>query len=123
MTLQDLTLDFENKTISNTFIKGKDLIIQKVILALQCWTGDWFLDGDYGTNYGIRLDNKSLLLADMQDIILGVEGVLSVEDLDAKVVYQDLQHKNQRMFDISATIITEDEQQVEMNGLVPIVGV
>lgn len=123
MALQDLTLDFENKTISNEFIKGKDLIIQKVILALQCWTGDWFLDGDYGTNYGIRLENKSLLLADMQDIILSVDGVLSVEDLDAKVIYQDLEHKNQRMFSISATIITEDEQQVEMNGLVPIIGV
>lgn len=122
MALIDLSLDFENKTITNQFIKGKKLILQKVVLALQCWTGDWFLDGTYGIPYGLRLDNKSLLLADMQDIILGVDGVVSIQDLDVKITY-DGERKTQKVFNIYALIITEDDEQVILNGLVPIVGV
>lgn len=122
MALRDLSLDFENKTITNQFIKGKKLILQKVVLALQCWTGDWFLDGTYGIPYGLRLDNKSLLLADMQDIILSVDGVVSVQDLDVKITY-DGERKTQKVFNIYALIITEDDEQVILNGLVPIVGV
>lgn len=121
--MQDLTLDFENKTISNTFLKNKQLIIQKVVLALQCWTGDWFLDGDYGISYDLRLSNQSLLLADLQDIILGVDGVVSVEDIKVNLKYGDIVHKRQKYFDISATIITSSDEQVELNGLVPIIGV
>ena len=122
MALRDLSLDFENKTITNQFIKGKKLILQKVVLALQCWTGDWFLDGTYGIPYGLRLDNKSLLLADMQDIILSVDGVVSVQDLDVKITY-DGERNTQKVFNIYALIITEDDEQVILNGLVPIVGV
>lgn len=122
MALRDLSLDFENKTITNQFIKGKKLILQNVVLALQCWTGDWFLDGTYGIPYGLRLDNKSLLLADMQDIILSVDGVVSVQDLDVKITY-DGERKTQKVFNIYALIITEDDEQVILNGLVPIVGV
>ena len=122
MALKDLSLDFENKTITNQFIKGKKLILQKVVLALQCWTGDWFLDGTYGIPYGLRLDNKSLLLADMQDIILSVDGVVSVQDLEVKITY-DGERKTQKVFNIYALIITEDDEQVILNGLVPIVGV
>ena len=122
MALRDLSLDFENKTITNQFIKGKKLILQKVVLALQCWTGDWFLDGTYGIPYSLRLDNKALLLADMQDIILGVDGVVSVQDLSVKTTYEG-ERKTQKVFEIYALIVTEDDEQVILNGLVPIVGV
>ena len=122
MALRDLTLNFEDKTITNEFLKNKKLVLQKVILALQCWTGDWFLDGTYGIPYGLRLDNKALLLADMQDIILSVDGVISVQDLDVKITYEG-ERKTQKVFNISALIITEDDEQVILNGLVPIVGV
>ena len=88
--LRSLKLDFDNKTISNEFIKGKDLIIQEVILALQCWTGDWFLDGNFGIPYDLRLNSKALLLADMQSVIMSVDGVLSVQDLDIKIKYENL---------------------------------
>ncbi len=121
--MQDLTLNFEDKTISNTFLKGKQLTLQKVQLAIQCWTGDWFLNDSYGISYGLRLENKALLIADLQEIILGVDGVVSVEDVDVKVRYGDLTRKRQKFFDISAVIVTQDEQQVLMNGLIPIVGV
>lgn len=121
MALQDLTLDFENKTIINEFMKGKQLILQKVILALQCWTGDWFLDGTYGISYGLRLENKSLLLADMQEIILSVDGVVSVENLKVKITYDGVRN-TQKCFNVSGTIITQDDEQVTLNGLVPIVG-
>lgn len=121
MALQDLTIDFENKTIVNEFVKGKRLILQKVILAVQCWTGDWFLDGDYGIPYDYRVDNKSLLLSDLQDIILGVGGVISLQDLDVKVVYEGAKN-TQKYFNITATIITQDEDVVLLNGLVPIIG-
>lgn len=121
MALQDLTIDFKNKTIVNEFIKGKRLILQKVILAVQCWIGDWFLDGDYGIPYDYRVDNKSLLLSDLQDIILGVDGVISLQDLDVKIVYEGAKN-TQKAFNITATIITQDEDVVLLNGLVPIIG-
>ena len=122
MALRDLTLNFEDKTITNEFLKNKKLVLQKVILALQCWTGDWFLDGTYGIPYGLRLDNKALLLADMQDIILNVDGVVSVQDLRVKITYEG-ERKTQKVFEIYALIVTEDDEQVILNGLVPIVGV
>lgn len=121
MALQDLTIDFENKTIINEFVKGKRLILQKVILAVQCWTGDWFLDGNYGIPYDYRVDNKSLLLSDLQDIILGVEGVISLQDLDVKIMYEGSKN-TQKAFNVKATIITQDEDVVILNGLVPIIG-
>ena len=119
----DLTLDFENKTITNQFLKGKQLVIQKVVLALQCWTGDWFLDGDFGIPYGLRLQNKSLLIADIQDVIMSVEGVVSVQDIKVNIKYGDNKNKAKKIFDISATIMTDDNEQIILNGLVPIVGV
>lgn len=122
MALKDLTLDFENKTISNTFLKGKNLILQKVVLALQCWVGDWFLDGDFGINYSTRLENKSLLLADIQDVILSVSGVVSVQDIETRIEY-DGPRKTQTHIYINALIITEDSEQITFNGLIPIVGV
>lgn len=122
MALKDLTLNFEDKIIVNEFLKNKQLVLQKVVLALQCWTGDWFLDGTYGIPYGLRLDNKALLLADMQDIILSVDGVVSVQDLSVKITYEG-ERKTQKVFEIYALIVTEDDEQVILNGLVPIVGV
>lgn len=122
MALRDLTLNFEDKTITNEFLKNKKLVLQKVVLALQCWTGDWFLDGTYGIPYSLRLDNKALLLADMQDIILNVDGVVSVQDLSVKTTYEG-ERKTQKVFEIYALIVTEDDEQVILNGLVPIVGV
>lgn len=121
MALQDLSLDFETKTITNEFMKGKRLILQKVILALQCWTGDWFLDGTYGISYGLRLENKSLLLADIQEIIMSVDGVVSIQDLDVKITYDGVRN-TQKVFNITATIITKDDEQITLNGIVPIVG-
>lgn len=117
--MQDLTLDFQNKTISNSYLRGKRLILQKVQLALQCWTGDWFLDGEYGISYDLRLDSKGLLLADMREIILSVEGVKSVQDLKIDAVHRD----GQLVFIMSATIFTSNEESVVYNGLVPIIGV
>lgn len=122
MALKDLILNYENKTITNQFVKGKNLIIQKVVLALQCWTGDWFLDGNFGIPYNLRLDNKSLLLADAQDIILSVDGVISVQNLDIKTIYID-ENRKQKGFSITASITTKDEEQVVLNGLIPVVGV
>ena len=118
----DLELDYENKKIKNNFIKGKQLIMQRVVLALQCWVGDWFLDGEYGIPYDLRIDNKGLLLADAQSIILGVEGVSSVKDLDLKVTYGDMQHKSQRIFHITGTVETIDNEIGILNDLIPVVG-
>lgn len=122
MARQDLALDYENKTIDNTFIKGRNLIVQSVILALQCWSGDWFLDGGLGIPYDLRLANKSLLVADIQDVILSVDGVTSVQDIVVKTVYEG-ENKNQKAFYITATVTTVDEEQITLNNLVPIIGV
>lgn len=117
--LKSLKLNFDDKTITNEFIKGKELIIQEVVLALQCWTGDWFLDGTYGIPYELRLRNKALLLADAQSIIMSVDGVLSIQDLDIKTIKQD----GKKIFYITGTLSLEDNEDVTFNGLIPIVGV
>lgn len=122
MAKQDLTLDFDKKIINNTFSKGRNLIIQSIILALQCWSGDWFLDGDIGIPYDLRLANKSLLVADIQDVILSVDGVTSVQDIIVKTTYEG-KNKNQKAFYMTATITTIDEEQITLNNLVPIIGV
>lgn len=122
MTLRDLTLDFDNKKISNTFLKGKKLILQEVVLALQCWAGDWFLDGTFGIPYDVRLENKSLLLADIQEVILSVNGVNSVQNIEVESIYEGPKN-TQLMFKISALVVTRDDEQILFNGLIPIIGV
>lgn len=121
--MQDLTLNFEDKTIENKFLAGKRLIMQQVQLALQCWTGDWFFDGSYGIPYGKRLENKSILIADIEDIILSVDGVQSVQDINVDIKYGNNTKRNQKYFDISALIITKEEEDITLNGLVEISGV
>ena len=121
--MRDLTLDFDNKTIYNNFITSKNLIVQKVILALQCWAGDWFLDGNFGIEYGLRLENKSLLIADIENIIMSVEGVTSVQDTNVTITYGNLNKKSQKQYNINTTIITDTYEQVELNGIIPIIGV
>lgn len=120
--LKSLKLNFENKTITNEFIKGKDLTIQKVILALQCWTGDWFLDGGFGIPYDLRLNSKALLLADIQSVIMSVGGILSVQDLDVKIKYEN-ERKNKKTFYITGKLSLRENEEVVFNGLIPIVGV
>ena len=79
------------------------------------------MDGDYGIPYNYRVDNKSLLLSDLQDVILGVDGVISLQDLDVKITYEGIKN-TQKAFNINATIVTEDEDVIIMNGVVPIIG-
>lgn len=117
--MQDLTLDFTNKTINNTFLKGKDLIVQQVILALQCWTGDWFLDGSYGIDYENRLRSQGLLLADMEDIILSVDGVKSVQDIDLRIGYEG-ERFTQKVIYISASLVLTTSDQITLSNI-PIV--
>lgn len=122
MADKDLTLDFTNKKIINSFIKGKNLTIQQVVLSLQCWVGDWFLDGEFGTAYDLRLNNKSLLLSDIQSVILSNDKVSSVKDLDMYITYDGI-NKSMKVVNISATIFTTDGEEIVFNELVPIVGV
>lgn len=116
----DLTLNFNDKTISNTFLKDKDLIIQKVILSLQCWLGDWYLDGSYGVNYGVRLQNKGLLIADMEDIIKSVDGVTSVQDITIKTTYEG-ERFTQKVININVTLTLEDGEQFTLISAIPTV--
>lgn len=120
--LKSLKLNFYNKTITNEFIKGKELIVQEVILALQCWAGDWFLDGGFGIPYDLRLNSKALLLADIQSVIMSVDGVLSVTDLNIKVTYEN-ERKKRKILNITGTLNLVENEEVIFNGLIPIVGV
>lgn len=121
--MRDLILDFDNKIIDNNYITGKNLIIQKVKLAIQCWAGDWFLDSDFGIPYGIRLENKSLLVADIENAIMSVEGVSSVQDTSVEIMYTDIHKKRQKQYKINTTIITDTYEEVELNGFIPLIGV
>lgn len=121
--MRDLTLDFDNKTINNNYITGRNLIIQKIKLAIQCWAGDWFLDGSYGVPYGTRLQNKSLLIADIEDVIMSIEGITSVQDTTVETVFDNPNKKSQRQYKIYTTIITDTYEEIELNGLIPMIGV
>lgn len=118
----DLKLNFGDKTIDNLFLSGKELIMQRVTLSLQCWVGDWFLDSDYGIPYDLRLENKGLLLADVENVILGVKGVSSVQDLNIEIVYEIFNNKKVKCFKINGTVITDEEQTGIINNLIPILG-
>ena len=60
-------------------------------------------------------------MSDLQDIILGVDGVISLQDIDVKITYEGPKN-TQKAFNIKATIITQDEDVVILNGIVPIIG-
>lgn len=117
--LKDLRLDYTNKKIINEFIKGNELVVQSVILSLQCWLGDWYLDGDFGTPYDERTNNKSMLLADIEEVILSNDGVSSVQNLTIDVVKDDKIFN----FKINGNIILKNKELVELNGLIPAIGV
>lgn len=120
--LKSLKLNFDDKTITNEFIKGKELIVQEVVLALQCWVGDWFLDGGFGIPYDLRFNSRALLLADIQSVIMSVDGVSSVQDLDVKIKYEN-ERKNRKTFYITGKLSLRENEEVVFNGLIPIVGV
>lgn len=120
MAKKELKLDFTTKDIINIFISRKEQILQAVILELQCWVGDWFLDGNNGIPYDIRLENKSMLLSDIQDKILSVDGVASVKDLNIKITYDGM-NKTRKVFNITGTLNLNTGESAILNGLVPIV--
>lgn len=119
--LKDLKLNYGTKTVNNTFINGNELIIQSIVLALQCWLGDWYLNSDYGIDYENKLGNVSILIADMKEMILSCRGVTSVKNIRIKKMYENT-NKTQMYVIVNADITLEDNEQVLFEELIPIVG-
>lgn len=117
--MQDLTLNFDNKTITNDFLDEEELVIQRVKLAIQCWSGDWFLDGNFGVPYSIRLGSKSMLMADLEEVILSVDGVQDVVDIDLKIVKED----GLKVYKFYVTINTIYKDNTIVDGLIEVVGI
>ena len=117
--MKELCLDFDNKKIINSFITDKELILQNVKLVVQIWQKDWYLDYTGGIDYRRRFGNKPLLLADLENAILSVNGITKVNNLQLKEDVVD----GLTIFNITGTLTFNDETYTLKNGEVTIVGV
>ena len=46
-----------------------------------------------------------------------------MQDTTVEIVYGDFNKKSQRQYKINTTIITDTYEEVELNGLIPMIGV
>lgn len=126
--MKDLTLDFDNKRIINSFITNKDLVLQQVKVVVQIWYNDWYLDYYSGIDYKTRFTNKPMLLADLENAILSIDGVTGVRDLNIVESYINLSSNIQartrtKVYNITGTISLLNENIEIKNGEVTIMGV
>lgn len=126
--MKDLTLDFDNKRIINSFITNKDLVLQQVKVVVQVWYNDWYLDYYSGIDYKARFANKPMLLADLENAILSINGVTGVRDLNIVEDYINLSSNIQartktKVYNITGTISLLNENIEIKNGEVTIMGV
>lgn len=117
--MKDLTLDFQNKKIKNTFISNRDLVLQQICLVVQVWYQDWYLDYYFGIKYKTRLANKPMLLADLENAITSINGVNSVKNL---AIVEDIVNKL-KVYYVTGTIVFQNETIELKNGEVVITGV
>lgn len=126
--MKDLTLDFDNKRIINSFITNKDLVLQQIKVVVQVWYNDWYLDYYSGIDYKTRFANKPMLLADLENAILSIDGVTGVRDLNIVEDYINLSSNIQartktKVYNITGTISLLNENIEIKNGEVTIMGV
>ena len=117
--MKDLTLDFDNKTIVNKFVSERDLILQQIKVVVQVWKHDWYLDYYGGIDYKIRFKNKPMLLADLENAILSVDGVSKVNNL---AITEDVVD-GLTVYFVTGDIVFNNETITLKNNEVMIIGV
>jgi hypothetical protein len=85
-------LDIALNSAHDLDVKGLDLwlvdqaaqVRQQLLIKLKLWTGEWFLDTEFGTPYLQDILGKQLTLsgaiAAIQQSILEVEGVTTIQE-------------------------------------------
>ena len=82
----DLTLtvdhDLDTSTGDLTLVRDAERVRQQLLIKLKLWTGEWFLDTEFGTPYMQEILGKQLTLSGaivaIRKSILEVEGVRQI---------------------------------------------
>lgn len=89
-----------------SLVDGDDLIVQRLRINLRFFTGDWFLDLNYGVPYHGRVLIKGVNDADIHQIfqaaIVNTRGVAIAENLEVTIGNAD-----ERKITIAATALTD----------------
>lgn len=83
----DIKLDFNNHTIINELVSGKDRILQQIKIAVRIWYYQWQWDSEYGINCPEDLRNKNLLLSQVSNMISQVDGVQKIINITIDDVF------------------------------------
>lgn len=84
----DIALDSSHdlliENLDLTLVDGAEQVRQQVLIKLKLWTGEWFLDTEFGTPYLESVLGKQLTLsgalAAIRKSILEVQGVRQLQE-------------------------------------------
>lgn len=78
----DINHDLDTGALDLRLINGAEQVRQQLLIKLKLWTGEWFLDTEFGTPYLQSILGKQLTLsgaiAALRKSILEVSGVRSI---------------------------------------------
>lgn len=76
--------DLDTSTLDLVLITDAEQIRQQLLIKLRLWTGEWFLDTEFGTPYLQQILGKQLTLSGaltaIRKSILEVEGVQQITE-------------------------------------------
>lgn len=80
----NLSHDIDTSTLDLKLVNGAERVRQQLLIKLKLWTGEWFLDTEFGTPYLKSVLGKQLTLsgvvAALRKSILEVENVSKIRD-------------------------------------------
>ena len=95
----------------NNDILTTDSIEQGIYIRLRWWFGEWKFGPDYGVKYFenvfVKNPNKLLIINDISNQILSVEGVKSVDNLAVAIDYKT------RKATIQYTVTTVSQERLK----------
>lgn len=84
LALDPVTHDLLITGLDLSVIKGADRVRQQLLIKLRLWTGEWFLDTEFGTPYIDQVLGKQLSLAGavaaLKVSIMEVDGVQDITE-------------------------------------------
>lgn len=97
----DIKLDFITGKMLNEFVSGKNKILQQIKIAVRIWKEDWKLNSEYGVDYDTKMNKPSILLSQIKEMILQVEGVVAINSL---ILTPDFESTGKGTFIINGSI-------------------
>lgn len=92
----DPEFDLDVSTMDLTLIAGAEQVRQQLEIKLQLWTGEWFLDTEFGTPYMQKILGKQLTMSGA--IVAIRKSIMEVKDVRQilEFVYQ-FDNENRRL--------------------------